>query len=184
MNWIFILQCLYFFLPAYFANMTPTFAWRARVLEFLAKPVDFGKKHQGFPIFGPHKTWRGIILGVLVGILVAWIQRILGKFSSFAKLSFFNYQEINIFLLGLLLSFGALIGDAAGSFLKRRQGIEPGESWIPFDQMSFVIGSFVVTAPFFKIPILGWFYILFLSFVLHIIVNRIGFWLGINKSRI
>ncbi|MBZ9578514.1 CDP-archaeol synthase [Patescibacteria group bacterium] len=184
MDWIFILRCLYFFLPAYFANMTPTFAKKAGVLKSLAKPVDFGKKYQGFPILGHHKTWRGIILGVLIGILVTFLQRFLWQFPFFKKLSFFNYQEINVFFLGFLLSFGALLGDLISSFLKRRQKIDPGKSWIPFDQISFVIGSFVLVSPFFKIQILAFFYILFLSFLLHIIVNRIGFWLKISDSKI
>lgn len=184
MDWIFILQCLYFFLPAYFANMTPTFASKFGVLGFLAKPLDFEKKYQGFPIFGPHKTWRGMILGVLIGILVALAQRLLWQFSFFEKLSFFNYQEINVLFLGFLLSFGALLGDSVSSFFKRRQKIEPGKSWIPFDQVSFVIGAFVLVNPFFKIQISAWLYILFLSFLLHIVINRIGFWLGINNSRL
>ena len=184
MDWIFILRCLYFFLPAYFANMTPTFAKKAGVLKSLAKPVDFGKKYQGFPILGHHKTWRGIILGVLIGILVTFLQRFLWQFPFFKKLSFFNYQEINVFFLGFLLSFGALLGDLISSFLKRRQKIDPGKSWIPFDQISFVIGSFVLVSLFFKIQILAFFYILFLSFLLHIIVNRIGFWLKISDSKI
>lgn len=184
MDWIFILQCLYFFLPAYFANMTPTFAKKTGVLRFLAKPIDFGKKYQGFPIFGPHKTWRGIILGVLIGILVAFFQRFLWQLPFFERLSFFNYRQINVFFLGFLLSFGALLGDSIASFFKRRQGINPGRSWIPFDQISFVIGSFLLVNPFFKIQILAWFYLLVLSFLLHIIVNRIGFWLGISDSKL
>ncbi|MBZ9569504.1 CDP-archaeol synthase [Patescibacteria group bacterium] len=183
MDWIFILQCLYFFLPAYSANMTPTFAKKGKVFKFLAKPVDFGKKYQGFPVFGHHKTWRGIILGVLIGILVALLQRFLWQFPFFEKLSFLNYQEINVFFLGFLLSFGALSGDLISSFFKRRQKIESGKSWIPFDQISFVIGSFLLVSPFFEVQISAWLIILFLSFLLHIIVNRIGFWLKISDSK-
>ena len=184
MDWFFLLRCLYFFLPAFIANMTPTFAWRAGILKFLEKPIDFGKKFQGKPIFGPHKTWRGAILGVLSAIVMAFFQRKLWQYSFFQNLSFFNYQEINVFLLGFLLGFGAILGDCISSFFKRRKGIAPGSPWIPFDQISFVIGAFVLTFLFFKIPILAWFWILFLSFFLHILVNQIGFYLGINKSRL
>ncbi|MBZ9572178.1 CDP-archaeol synthase [Patescibacteria group bacterium] len=184
MNGIFVLKSLYFFLPAYFANMTPTFARKAGILKFLAEPVDFGKKFRGFPILGSHKTWRGIILGTLIGILTAYFQSFLVRFPFIEKVSLFNYQEINVFFLGFLLSFGALLGDLISSFFKRRQNIEPGKPWIPFDQISFVIGAFLCVSPFFEIPILVWLTILFLSFFLHIIVNRIGFWLKINASKI
>jgi CDP-2,3-bis-(O-geranylgeranyl)-sn-glycerol synthase len=164
--------------------MTPSFAFKAGALRFLEKPLDFGKKYQGFPIFGPHKTWRGLILGILVGILVAFFQKLFYENSFFADLSFLNYQEINVFFLGFLLSFGALIGDSVASFFKRRLEIAPGKSWIPFDQISFVVGAFLLVDPFFQIPSSVWFYTLFFSFFLHIIVNQIGFKLGISKSGI
>jgi CDP-2,3-bis-(O-geranylgeranyl)-sn-glycerol synthase len=185
MDLIFVLQSLYFFLPAYFANMTPTFAKRYKVLESLAKPIDAGKTLNGIPIFGLHKTWRGIILGTLAGILVAFFQRFLFKFNFFEEISFLNYQEINVFFLGFLMAFGALVGDMVSSFFKRRQNIEPGKSWIPLDQTSFVIGAFVFVYPFLKeIPFSAWFLNLILTFFLHIIVNRIGFWLKISSSKI
>jgi len=184
MNGVFILKSLYFLLPAYFANMTPTFAKKFGVLNSLAKPIDFGKKFKGQPFFGPHKTWRGIILGILIGILTAFFQKFLWKFLFFKKISFLNYQEINVFFLGFLLSLGALLGDLISSFFKRRQKIEPGKPWIPFDQISFIVGSFLLVDPFFRIPISAWLIILFLSFLLHVIVNRIGFWLKISDQRI
>lgn len=164
--------------------MTPTFAKRFGILNFLTKPVDFGKKYRGKPIFGSHKTWRGIILGTLVGILIALFQRLLFKFSFFAKISFFNYQEINIFFFGFLISFGASFGDLISSFFKRRKGIPPGNPWIPFDQLSFVFGSFLFSYPFFKIPILSWLIILIFAFPIHLIGNRIGYWLKISDQKL
>lgn len=184
MIWIFILQCFYFFLPAYFANMAPTFAKKVGILKSLAKPIDFGKKIGSQPLFGSHKTWRGIISGLIMGILIAYLQRIFWQFSFFQKISFFDYQTINVFLLGFLLSFGALFGDLISSFFKRRKGVESGKSWIPFDQISFVIGAFCFVELFFKIEISAWVFILFFSFFLHIIGNRIGFWLKISDSRV
>jgi CDP-2,3-bis-(O-geranylgeranyl)-sn-glycerol synthase len=185
MDLVFILKALYFFLPAYFANMTPTFAKKFKVFEFLAKPVDGEKKYKGFPILGPHKTWRGIILGTIVGILVAWFQKILCRFSFFQRISFYNYQEINALFLGFLIAFGALLGDLFFSFLKRRIGIKPGKPWIPFDQLGYVLGAFLSVNLFFeKIPFYAWLWILILSFFLHIIGNRVGFWLKISDSKI
>jgi len=186
MNWIFVLQSLYFFLPAYFANMAPTFAKKAGILKFSEKPIDFGKQFRNQPLFGSHKTWRGIFSGIAAGILITFLQRFFWQFSFFQKISFFNYQEINVFLLGFLLSFGALLGDLISSFFKRRKNIMPGKSWMPFDQISFVFGSFLIVNIFsdFRIPILAWSLILILSFFLHIIGNRIGFWLKISDNKI
>jgi len=160
--------------------MAPSFAKKLGVLEFLARPVDFGKKYKGFPIFGPHKTWRGIVSGVFLGTLIAYFQTLLTKFDFFCQIIFFDYQKNNVLFLGFLLSLGAASGDLIFSFLKRRRGIESGTPWIPLDQIGFVLGAFLFTGPFFQqIPLLAWLIIFVLSFFLHIIVNKIGFWLKI-----
>jgi CDP-2,3-bis-(O-geranylgeranyl)-sn-glycerol synthase len=46
--------------------------------------------------------------------------------------------------LGFLLGLGAMAGDAAKSFFKRRLGIAPGHPWIPFDQIDFQIGALLL----------------------------------------
>jgi len=185
MDLIFILKSLYFFLPAYFANMAPPFAKRFKAFEFFGKPIDGGKNFRGSPVFGSHKTWRGLIIGTLVGILIAFIQKVLYKFPFFQSISFYNYQEINTFFLGFLIAFGALLGDLFFSFLKRRSNIEPGKSWIPFDQLGYILGPFLLVTLFFeRIPVYAWVWILFLSFFLHMIGNRIGFWLKVSDSKI
>ena len=51
--WITIISCLYFLLPAGFANMAPVFA---KKINFLRYPVDFGLKLRGRRIFGKNKT--------------------------------------------------------------------------------------------------------------------------------
>ena len=83
----FIISCLYFFLPAYFTNMTPPLVKRISLFNFLDKEVDFGKNFLGQPIFGKHKSWRGVILGIIVGILVAFIQKYLYQFPAIKKIS-------------------------------------------------------------------------------------------------
>jgi len=45
-----------------------------------------------------------------------------------------------LFLSGVLLSIGALVGDAAGSFIKRRLNISPGKHCMLLDQVDFVVG--------------------------------------------
>lgn len=185
MDWIFILKSLYFFLPAYFANMAPAFAKRFKLFEFLAKPVDFGKQYKGTDIFGSHKTWRGIIIGTIVGIIVAWIQKLLYKFNFFQYISFYNYQETNVLFLGFLIGLGALLGDLFFSFLKRRKNINPGDSWVPFDQIGYIIGPFLLVNLFFqKVNIYAWIWILVFSFFLHMIGNRVGFWLKVSDNKL
>lgn len=181
-----ILSSFYFFLPAYFTNMIPSLLGKRNIFPSLGKPVDFGKKYKNSPLFGDHKTWRGVILGPTVGILIAFLQAWLFKQSSFIQnISLFNYQEVNIFLFGFLISFGTMIGDLASAFIKRRLNLKPGARFMPFDQINYVIGTAFFLTLFSKITIdiKVWITLLILTFLLHISSTQIGFVLGLSKSK-
>lgn len=181
--WYFILSCLYFFLPAYFTNMTPPLIKRAGIFNFLDKPVDFNRKFFGQPIFGSHKTWRGIIFGIIVGCLVALLQGRFYKFSGIQKISFLDYSEINILFFGFLLSSGAVFGDLLFAFIKRRLNLVPGARFFPFDQINYVLGAALFLTPFFKINPKAWIVLLILTPILHILTTQIGFRLNLTKSK-
>ena len=138
MNWQFILSCLYFFLPAYFTNMTPPLAKKAGILKFLERPVDFGKNFLARPILGSHKTWRGAILGIIIGILVVKFQILVYRFPLIKEISFFDYSKINFLVFGFLISGGAVFGDLLFAFIKRRLNFPPG---LPFYHLTKQIMS-------------------------------------------
>lgn len=179
----YILSCLYLFLPAYFANMTSPLARRANLFNFLDRDIDFGKKFLGQPIFGKHKSWRGAILGILVGFLAALVQGRLYQFPVIQRISLLDYEQINIFLFGFLISVGAIFGDLFFAFIKRRLKMEPGARFIPFDQTNYVIGSAIFLTAIFKIEIMVWITLFILTFLLHIIVNRIGYGLKLHCAK-
>jgi len=164
-----ILQLIWFMMPAYFANMTPLFV---RKLDFLGTPIN--KK-----LFGSHKTWRGLVLGVVVGTFVFFLQQQM----NISLLSLFDYSSVSI-TLGILLSLGALLGDIVKSYFKRLKGINPGKPWFPFDQIDYSIGAVLLGSILYFPGLLEAFYIIVISFVLHIIVNRIGYYLGIRKLKL
>ena len=180
---MYLLSCLYFFLPAYFCNMAPPLSKKAGILRFLAKPIDSGRTIRGKPIFGSHKTWRGVLSGIFIGAAVAFLQFYLYHFPFFKKLSLINYQAINILNFGFLICSGAVLGDLLFAFVKRRLGLKPGKAFLPFDQTNYVIGAFVVSQPFLKLPFLVWITIFVSTFFLHIIVNRLGYHLGLHKAK-
>lgn len=183
MNWLFLLSCFYFFLPAYFTNMTPPLIRRAGLFKFLDKPVDFGKKIGTAPIFGEHKSWRGVIFGIIVGISVAGLQYWLYQFPFIKDISLIDYSQINLLLFGFLISAGAIFGDIIFAFIKRRLKKEPGKRFIPFDQTNYVIGTFIFLQLCLKFSYSVWFTIFILTFFLHIVVNQIGYLLGLHKAR-
>lgn len=179
-----ILSSFYFFLPAYLTNMTPSLMASKGFFKCLDKPLDFGRKFQGSPILGNHKTWRGILLGLTTGLLIALFQRQLFNGSLFIReISFLNYQAINIFFFGFLMSGGALCGDLFFAFIKRRLGLKPGTRFLPFDQINYVIGSALFLSPFYTINMGVWITLLILTFILHISATQIGFRLGLSQNQ-
>lgn len=175
----FVLQSLYFVLPAYFANMAPVIV--RNFFKKLAVPVDFGKELGNMPIFGEHKTYRGLIFGVLFAIAITFLQYLLYRANFLPQLAIVDYS--NWLLLGALLGAGAMTGDLAKSFFKRRLNIDSGKPFIPFDQMDFIIGALLFSYPIANISFEKMGIILLISFVLHIIVNHIAFYTGIRKEK-
>jgi len=175
---IFLLKCFYLMLPAYFANMAPVMVRRINLFAF---PIDDNKKMNNKPILGKNKTFRGFIFGVVFAVAIAYLQFLLYNAGFFNKISFIDYQ--NWFLFGLLMGFGALTGDLIKSFFKRRLGFEPGAKFVPFDQTDFVVGALLFIMPIFQLTLKIFLVSLLLSFVLHIIVNHLAFYLKIRNEK-
>jgi len=98
------------------AHTTP---WAAGQLlrERLAAPMDAGMTFaDGRRLLGDHKTWRGLVAGMLACALAAWL---LGYSVS----------------LGLAFAALALTGDAASSLIKRRLRLAPGREVPGLDQI-------------------------------------------------
>ncbi|MBU90356.1 hypothetical protein CMO94_02340 [Candidatus Woesearchaeota archaeon] len=174
-----ILQCFYFILPAYFANMAPVIV--KKIFNNLKIPIDFDKKINNKAIFGKNKTFRGLIFGIIFAIITAFIQFIFYSNNILVDLAIIDYS--NWLLIGFLIGFGAVFGDLIESFVKRRLDYEPGKSFIPWDQTDFIIGALIFVYPLVILSLDKVIIILLLSFVLHIIVNHTAFYVGIRKEK-
>lgn len=181
-----ILLAIWFLLPAAIANSAPVFAAALPWLKKFDAPIDAGKKWRGHDILGPHKTWRGIIAGIIVSTGVFWLQVIL--FESFEWARYVsgevNYSHIPVLLAGPLFAIGALGGDAIESFFKRAKGIKSGGAWIPFDQIDYIIGSVLASLLFVTLRPIEYLFIFVVWFLVHIIASFIGFKLGLKKEPI
>ncbi len=182
---ILIISSLYFMLPAYLANMSAEVFSRiiSPRVKFLARPIDNNQKWQGKPLFGSHKTWGGLLYASLAGIIVFFIQQKLFIYSSIKQISLLDYPSAPL-LLGFLLGFGAISGDLIKSFFKRRTSIPPGKPWIPFDQLDFLAGAVIFSLPIVILPWQNYLAIFLITPVLHILINRIGYYLKIRKDKI
>ncbi len=175
-----ILAAILFFAPAGVANSAPIFANKIPLLNRWDTPMDFGKFFRGRRIFGPNKTWRGLLAGVLVGGLVAYLEAI-----TVYKIDPASTRLVATSVAGgMLLGLGALLGDAVESFFKRQFGVASGKSWFPFDQSDYILGGLLVSFPFFEVAAETYLWVFVVWFCLHLLMSYIGFLLHLKDQPI
>jgi CDP-diglyceride synthetase len=177
-----IFFAIWFFLPAGIANVMPIFVAHIPRLKRYDAPIDFGKTYRGERIFGSHKTWRGLIAGMIFSTLVLWLQQVAVLHSGWLQTwtNQVNYAQLPTFILGPLFAIGALGGDAIESFFKRQRGIAPGHGWFPFDQTDYAI----VSAPFVALNLLQYVLLVVLWFIIHLVASVIGYGIGLKERPI
>ncbi|MGD8564951.1 MAG: CDP-2,3-bis-(O-geranylgeranyl)-sn-glycerol synthase [Candidatus Bathyarchaeota archaeon] len=158
-----IIEALIFIFPAYCANAVP-------VIFGGGPPVDFGRSfNDGRPVLGKNKTFLGFFSGLIIGTAVGLLESVV-----------FDYP-INF---GLILSLGALTGDLASSFLKRRLGLQPGDLLPVLDQIDFIIGA-ILFCTLFCSQILSpgmVILVLILTPPIHLLTNYIAYHLGLKNN--
>jgi CDP-2,3-bis-(O-geranylgeranyl)-sn-glycerol synthase len=184
--WASALAVLWVLLPAYIANAFATLP-RGR-----GPPMDFGRlwRRDGRRVLGPSKTWSGFLVAgfgaMPFGLLEAWL--ILLAPPSLALVPRFAASVVAAVPVVAILTFGAMTGDALGSFVKRRLGRTSGARTLLLDQMPFVLlpiavglaaypGLFVPT--FVNAPAVLW--LLVYTLGLHAAFNYVGYWVGLKK---
>lgn len=181
-----IFFALWFFLPAGIANMMPVFAAHWPGIKDWEYPVDFGKTWRGHRIFGSHKTWRGLITGIIFATLTLALQVWLARHNTWLAdmTDQVDYASLPILVLGPLFGFGALAGDCIESFFKRQVGREPGEGWFPFDQTDYIIGGAIATMPFVQLTVMQYAMLIIIWLVVHVVASYIGYLLGVKERPI
>jgi CDP-2,3-bis-(O-geranylgeranyl)-sn-glycerol synthase len=158
-DWV---NALYVIIPIYCANGAP-------VLFGGGAPADFGKIFaDGERIFGGHKTIRGFASGLVVGTIV-------GVFEDL-------YTSNNLIPTAFLASLGALLGDLAGAFIKRRLKIPPGSSLPGVDQLDFVIGAILVVSTVFPLSLATLLILLLVTPPVHFLANVGAYALGLKSN--
>ncbi len=165
-----IVEALKFIFPAYCANAVPVIAGGGR-------PMDFGKNFfDGKPVLGKNKTFRGFFFGLAIGTFVGVVESLV-----------FSYPfPLNV-LFSVLSPLGALCGDLAGAFLKRRLGIAPGDLLPIIDQIDFVIGAILFSLPFFSLPLTIAYWELAIAVIIitppiHLLTNFLAYKLKLKKN--
>ena len=180
-----LLFAIWFFLPAGLANASSLYAVKIPYLKKLSYPLDINKTINGKVIFGKNKTWRGTILAIIVGIVIVALQHFIYPHSAWIRSISgpVDYKTINYILLGGLLGGGAILGDIAESFAKRRLVIRPGSTWFPYDQIDYIIGGCLLSLFAIRFNFFRYLLILIVWFFIHLIASYLSLLTGIrNKS--
>jgi CDP-2,3-bis-(O-geranylgeranyl)-sn-glycerol synthase len=174
-----VAQVVYFFGPAYAADVSPILA--RRLFPKLDAPIDGGRTLRGRPLLGSHKTWRGFLACVITGVAAWEGQRFLCSNAFFRDLALVDYAAEPI-LPGFLMGFGVGVGDSVKSLFKRQVGIAPGAPWLGFDQLDFLIGALAFVSLVHVPPLEVVLAILPVVFVCDIAATAMLWRLGLKQS--
>jgi len=148
--------------PSYVANAAPLIFGGGRTLDGGRRLGD------GQPIFGSHKTIRGLVAGILAGTLVGLGESVL---------------DSRLILAGFMIALGAVLGDLLGAFVKRRLRVEPGRAFPILDQLDFILGGLLVGYTFFPISWISVVLVVVVTPPIHLATNYGAYLLGIKKTR-
>jgi len=178
-----LIFAFWFFGPVGLANLGAFLSAKIPGLKKLSYPIDFNLKFRGKRIFGSHKTIRGFITGIAIGIITVSFQIYAYNRSAFLQgIMPIDYSVIDPVIFGFLCGFGALAGDAIKSFFKRQISIFPGQSWFPFDQTDYIIGGILFTWIYIPLDFVQYMFILIIWFLLHPFTSFIGYLLRLKRK--
>jgi len=169
-------EAMWLIIPAYGANgLVPLIRGK--------RPVDFGKEFKGKRLFGPGKTWEGLIFGCFVGTVLGTIQMLVFPFLPWEAA---NPVVLAIApmgpVLGFLLGLGAMLGDLGGSFVKRRFGISRGKPAPLLDQEDFLIGALLFALLAVSIKLEWVIMLAVLTPVFHWVANGVGYLVRVKNE--
>jgi CDP-2,3-bis-(O-geranylgeranyl)-sn-glycerol synthase len=165
-------------LPAYVPN-------NAAVLAGGGRPIDGGRTWNGRRVLGDGKTWRGTATGILAGAALGLVlNAVAPSVSDLLGVSLPTFPAAVLFALPA----GAMLGDIAASFLKRRTGRQRGAAFPGVDQLDFVVFALLLAflaAPewfgdVFTLPVVA--VVVVVTPLLHLVTNGIAYALGLKDE--
>ena len=209
------LLVLWLYLPGYLSN-TAAMLGGKWIPDFTGIPIftiDGGRiMSDGNRVLGDGKTWNGLIGGTLGGGLLGLLTHAISNGNSTQSAPFLDPvstygtspsdiseawfyaggSTMAAFILGCVLGLGCMVGDSAGSFVKRRLGHRregsisskaPLLDTLPFAASTFIFGqlllgpSIVASSELY----LGMAILLLITPIIHRSFNIIGFRLGLKS---
>lgn len=120
-----LLKVLSLTLPILVPGLSLIVALKFHILSYLDFPLDLGLYIKKKRILGDNKTFRGVLVMIIVAVFVSYILHILYKGNYEAYISrIFSQSPV---VVGLTYSFSYILGESVNSFVKRRMNISAGK---------------------------------------------------------
>jgi CDP-2,3-bis-(O-geranylgeranyl)-sn-glycerol synthase len=193
-----IMNAIVFIFPAFVANAAPTILGKGKRFNVSIDSGRYWKDNKR--ILGDGKTIRGFVSGVVCGMISCVVILVLVAYSGYSLVYTSCFKEGMLYrvlqplgvnlgnngiilsaLVGFLLGCGALIGDIIGSFIKRRSGLQRGESYPLMDQLGFLVVALIMVFPVIPWPLIWLIILVPITLGLHIGLNILSYVVGIQE---
>lgn len=183
-------QVMYLFVP-----LLSTAALSGLVLHYdlspsLKRPIDGGVVFRGRRLFGDNKTWRSIVWAILGCTITVAAQKYLVGDRA-AAIAVIPYEQTNVFVLGMALGLGAVLGELPNSFIKRQLDIAPGHRpcgargflFFTLDQVDLLLATWPIllfwVRPDWPLVVMSFVVVL----AVHPVISSIGYLIGARQTR-
>ena len=203
------LLVLWLYLPGYLANTAAMLGgkWIPEMTGVEPRPIDGGRQlSDGHRLLGDGKTWNGLMGAELGSGLLCMFTHWAGESHIVTEGVFLDPliwaapgdwfwiggEWGAAFIVGAFLGLGCMIGDCAGSFIKRRMGKKregSESSQAPLlDTLPFALCTFAMGLLLFPDALVGnsdligpMLALLVLTPVIHRLTNVFGYWVGLKE---
>ena len=206
---------LWLYIPGYLSNTAAMLGgkWIPELTGIPVKPIDGGKVlGDGNRMLGDGKTWNGLIGGTLGGGLLCIMTHAISAGNHIGSAPFLDplgtYGSSSgvvgdawfwvggewgaAFILGCVLGLGCMVGDSAGSFIKRRRGLKregdissraPLLDTLPFAIFAFLFGLLFLAPSIAGSSdlLMGMAILLVVTPIIHRAFNMLGYRLGLKS---
>lgn len=155
-------------------------------------PLDGGRTFKdGERILGDGKSWNGFIGGWITGTLISaaicwWFFQLILRAEDYSMLVFATQDYVLNFIASglnpttywlsqIFIALGSPVGDAIGSFFKRRRKRKRGEAFLFWDQNDFIILSGLIALIWYPLSWYYWIFLLLITPLITAFANWIGY---------
>ncbi|MDF1664701.1 MAG: CDP-archaeol synthase [Planctomycetota bacterium] len=166
--------------PVIIAGVLHMILAKLNVLSVLKVPLDRGKEWREKRIFGDNKTWRGVVLMIVLTMAAYEIQTWSYRASDFVRgLAYYDYDAVNSYFAGFMLGLGYILAELPNSFVKRRLDIKAGKGdkglkgkiFMVVDQGDSVLGCLLAMYAYWSPSAYVFFLTLATGTGIHLLVN-------------